>query len=202
MNFNDFDSFIGFVTDILDELDKETNKSEDIKSKDSKPECPHTEKAKSEVKPEPETKTEPNPEPELEDEFDTDTKIDESELFNEYRIKKIIDKVIFYNPNTVVFFKDGSVVSVKSTDNETYDPEKGLAMALLKYIFGKRYFRDITAVINRSEVIMEPKRHKKIESKNIKLIKEPNKLTYTMTKEVKKTNNNKKTTNKKTTSSN
>lgn len=194
MSLNAFIEGIRF----LDELSQEIDKLEKMKFNEE------IEKTKSEVNSKPETKTEPNPEPELEDEFDTDTKIDESELFNEYRIKKIIDHVIFYNPNTVVFFKDGSVVSVKSTDNETYDPEKGLAMALLKYIFGKRYFRDITAVIDRSEVIMEPKRHKKIDSKDIevRLVQKPNKLSYT-TKVVKKTTTtNKKTTNKKTTSSN
>jgi hypothetical protein len=126
-------------------------------------------------------------------------------LTKRYNTKFEIKKVIFNGKATIVMWNDGTkTISKWNAVEEVYDPEKGLAMALLKYIFGKRYFRDITAVIDRSEVIMEPKRHKniKIESKNIKLIKEPNKLTYTKAKEVKKTTTNKKTTTKKTNSSN
>lgn len=47
-----------------------------------------------------------------------------------------IDKVIFNGPATVVFWKDGVRTVVKCGDGETFDPEKGLAMACTKRLFG------------------------------------------------------------------
>lgn len=42
-----------------------------------------------------------------------------------------IDRVIFHNPATIVFWKDGTKTVAKCY-NENYDPEKGLMMAILK----------------------------------------------------------------------
>ena len=42
-----------------------------------------------------------------------------------------IDRVIFHNPATIVFWKDGTKTVAKCY-NEDYDPEKGLMMAILK----------------------------------------------------------------------
>ena len=46
-----------------------------------------------------------------------------------------IDRVIFNEPATVVFWKDGTKTVVKA-DGEDYDPEKGLAMAISKKALG------------------------------------------------------------------
>ena len=46
-----------------------------------------------------------------------------------------INKVEFNKPWTIVFWKDGSVSKVKCQGNEWYDPEKGLAMAIIKHMF-------------------------------------------------------------------
>ena len=43
-----------------------------------------------------------------------------------------IKKVLYKNPATIVFWNDGSKTVVKCQKKETYDPEKGLAMAILK----------------------------------------------------------------------
>lgn len=52
-----------------------------------------------------------------------------------------IDKVIFNNPATIVFWSDGTKTVVKA-DGEDFDPEKGLAMAIAKKFYGNtgRYF--------------------------------------------------------------
>lgn len=42
-----------------------------------------------------------------------------------------IDRVIFHDPATIVFWKDGTKTVAKCY-NENYDPEKGLMMAILK----------------------------------------------------------------------
>lgn len=55
-----------------------------------------------------------------------------------------IDKVIFNNPATIVIWANGDKTVVKC-DGEKYDPEKGLAMAITKYLLGNNqsYYYDI-----------------------------------------------------------
>lgn len=55
-----------------------------------------------------------------------------------------IKKVIFNNPATIVFWADGTKTVVKAK-NEDFDPEKGLAMAIVKKAFGNKgsYFNKI-----------------------------------------------------------
>ena len=49
--------------------------------------------------------------------------------------KQRIERVIFNDPATIVFWKDGTKTIVKAT-NEPFDKEKGLAMAISKKYFG------------------------------------------------------------------
>ena len=55
-----------------------------------------------------------------------------------------IEKVIFNNPATIVVWANGDKTVVKC-DGEKYDPEKGLAMAITKYLLGNNqgYYYDI-----------------------------------------------------------
>lgn len=55
---------------------------------------------------------------------------------NQKRLKLNIRKVIFNNPATIVFWLDGTKTIVKKADDEPWDPEKGLAMAIIKKYFG------------------------------------------------------------------
>ena len=48
-----------------------------------------------------------------------------------------IDNVIFNDPATIIFWKDGTKTVVKA-DNEEFDPEKGLAMAISKKALGNK----------------------------------------------------------------
>lgn len=72
---------------------------------------------------------------------DTDTLITEA-VFNNFNachgIPTIpgIKKVIFNDPATIVFWNDGTKTIVKCNENDSFDPEKGLAMAIAKYHFG------------------------------------------------------------------
>ena len=50
----------------------------------------------------------------------------------------IIDKVIFNDPATIVFWADGSKTVVKCQNGDVYDPEKGLAMAIVKKALGNQ----------------------------------------------------------------
>lgn len=49
-----------------------------------------------------------------------------------------IKKVIFNDPATIVYWTDGTKTVVKVGENEIFDKEKGLAMAISKKFFGNR----------------------------------------------------------------
>lgn len=51
-----------------------------------------------------------------------------------------IQKVIFNNPATIVFWKDGTKTVVKCGPDDIYDAEKGLAMAICKKVYGNENF--------------------------------------------------------------
>ncbi len=56
----------------------------------------------------------------------------------------MITKVVFNDPATIVFWNDGSKTVVKCNPEDKFDPEKGLAMACMKKLFGnKGYYNDI-----------------------------------------------------------
>lgn len=50
--------------------------------------------------------------------------------------QKHIENVIFNDPATIVFWNDRTKTVVKVADGETFDPGKGLAMAIAKKYFG------------------------------------------------------------------
>ena len=47
-----------------------------------------------------------------------------------------VKKVIFNDPATIVYWKDGTKTVVKCQDGDDFDPEKGFAMAFLKKCWG------------------------------------------------------------------
>ena len=71
--------------------------------------------------------------------------------YNKMFVKKVyptypeIKNVIFNPPATIVFWDDGTKTVVKAQNNEHFDPEKGLSMAIAKKHFGNKghYFEEI-----------------------------------------------------------
>lgn len=57
-------------------------------------------------------------------------------LYVPYKPKSKIKNVIFNDPATIVFWADGTKTVVKCGENDIYDPEKGLAMAVAKKYLG------------------------------------------------------------------
>ena len=57
------------------------------------------------------------------------------EMIKDYEKRQISD-VIFNDPATIVFWRDGSKTVVKAQDGEPFDKEKGLAMAYVKKCCG------------------------------------------------------------------
>lgn len=68
----------------------------------------------------------------------------------------IIDKVIFNDPATIVYWKDGTKTVVKCDENEEFDPEKGLAMAISKKALGNNgnYYNTIKKWLPEPDVIV------------------------------------------------
>lgn len=54
-----------------------------------------------------------------------------------WEMPKIKD-VIFNNPATIVFWADGTKTVVQCQDDDIFDPEKGLAMAITKKALGNK----------------------------------------------------------------
>lgn len=56
-----------------------------------------------------------------------------------------IKKVIFNDPATIVFWSNGEKTVVKCQEEDVFDPEKGLAMAITKMALGNKgnYFKEI-----------------------------------------------------------
>lgn len=59
-------------------------------------------------------------------------KVEYNAMFKRAKIKN----VIFNDPATIVFWSDGTKTVVKCGENDIYDPEKGLAMAVAKKYLG------------------------------------------------------------------
>ena len=55
--------------------------------------------------------------------------------------KFTIKKVIFNKPATIVFWADGTKTVVKCADFDIWDPEKGLAMAICKRVYGDEFHK-------------------------------------------------------------
>lgn len=51
-----------------------------------------------------------------------------------------IQKVIYNKPATIILWDDGTKTVAKKQKGDRWDPEKGLAMAYLKKILGKKEF--------------------------------------------------------------
>lgn len=49
-----------------------------------------------------------------------------------------IERVLFNDPATIIFWSDGTKTVVKAQNNEPFDPEKGLAVAISKKFLGNK----------------------------------------------------------------
>lgn len=73
----------------------------------------------------------------VEDAFGT-YKVEYTEYSKQQKKCDYIVKVIFNDPATIVLWSNGEKTVVKCGDGETFDPEKGLAMAIVKYVYGNK----------------------------------------------------------------
>ena len=63
-------------------------------------------------------------------------------------LTNLIDHIVSQDTAVIVFWKDGTKTSAKCGPEDKFDYEKGLSMAILKYVFGNKvYQNDMTALI-------------------------------------------------------
>ena len=72
-----------------------------------------------------------------------------------------IKNVIFNDPATIVFWSDGTKTVVKCGENDIYDPEKGLAMAVSKKCLGtnkshSNYMDEFKKWLPKEEELSDP----------------------------------------------
>lgn len=94
------------------------------------------------------------------------------------KITDFIDRIIAQDTATIIFWKDGTKTSVKCGQGEAYDYEKGIAMAVLKYIFGNRYYKDMQKLMEEFPYVAKaPEKEKpaKATDKKAKTAKESKK---------------------------
>lgn len=74
-------------------------------------------------------------------------------ILNSKLCKLEIKQVLYKNPATIVFWNDGSKTVVKCQKNDIYDPEKGLAMAILKKMNGNTgcYYKEFKKWLPKEE---------------------------------------------------
>lgn len=75
------------------------------------------------------------------------------EILNSKLCNLKIKKVLYKNPATIVFWNDGSKTAVVCQKNDIYDPEKGLAMAILKKMNGNTgcYYKEFKKWLPKEE---------------------------------------------------
>lgn len=84
-----------------------------------------------------------------------------------------IEKVIYSNNRTIVFWTDGTKTVVKCDEEDDFDREKGLALCIIKHIFGDiGYYNEIFKSFelnsyNVKKDILEFKKTKKADFKGI-----------------------------------
>lgn len=67
-----------------------------------------------------------------------------------YNINSVsIKKVIFNAPATIVLWNDGTKTVVKCSENDVFDPEKGLAFCFLKKLLGNNYYKTIKSEVSK-----------------------------------------------------
>ena len=67
-----------------------------------------------------------------------------------------IEKVIFHDPATIVYWVNGDKTVVKCSKDDIFDPEKGLAMAICKRYLGENFKQVFKEFLPEEEIIELP----------------------------------------------
>lgn len=104
-----------------------------------------------------------------------------------------IEKIVFNEPATIIFWKDGTKSIVKARDGEPYDAEKGIAMAIAKKALGNQrdYYNTFIHWLRRYKKKLNAAPREKYVTPQLEILED------SVTEKPKKSSTKKKTTSKK-----
>ena len=70
-------------------------------------------------------------------------KNNESKPFSKWTMNVYIEKVVYKEPLTIVFWSDGTKTSAKCSELDQYNPETGLMVCLYKKFFGSKAVKNL-----------------------------------------------------------
>lgn len=117
----------------------------------------------------------------------------------EPKLTDFIDNIICQDSAVVIFWKDGTKTTAKCGKDDTFDYEKGLAIAALKYVFGNKvYQEDMKTLMETYPRTKSSAKKKTIEKTETKKTSTSKKSSSSKSKSTnKKSSTTKKTSNKK-----
>lgn len=108
-----------------------------------------------------------------------------------------IDNVICQDSAVVIFWTDGTKTTAKCGKDDTFDYEKGLAIAVLKYVFGNRvYQEDMKTLMEAYPRTKSSAKKKTVEKAETKKTSTSKKSSSSKSKSTNKKSITKKTSNK------
>lgn len=69
------------------------------------------------------------------------------------KLSELITDVIVRDDYVIVYWADKTIMHVKKHKTETFDIEKAIAMATLKYLFGNKYYSDFVEVVAKAKTV-------------------------------------------------
>lgn len=95
-----------------------------------------------------------------------------------------IDRIIFNDRTTIVFWKNGDKTIVTCQEGEEFDKEKAVALCIIKYIFGNiGYYNEIFKAIEEKSTPKKEKKEKQSKKRGQRRINTLDEL-YAMWKEI------------------
>ncbi len=78
----------------------------------------------------------------IDDTIGEDEEITE-EIGRNIDLEKEIDKVVFSDPATIVFWKDGTKTVTKCSKDDTFNKETGLAMCIIRKLCNNKHYNHV-----------------------------------------------------------
>ncbi len=72
-----------------------------------------------------------------------DDETTKKEISRNIDLEKEIDKVVFSDPATIVFWKDGTKTVTKCSKGDTFNKETGLAMCIIRKLCNNKHYNHV-----------------------------------------------------------
>ncbi len=80
---------------------------------------------------------------EIWDDIKEEYNLKENNISRNIDLNKEIEKVVFSDPATIVFWKDGTKTVTKCVTGDTFNKETGLAMCIIRKLCNNKHFNNV-----------------------------------------------------------